>query len=261
MSVRFIVRPPNIKRTPKRLSRLLGARRTAPFNGPTEFDWDQDLFLAYPPRHKVQNTSSGYILARDFFKANKAEQRIQMFQTGVPIVPVLYLGSYYGTEGLAEGPHGWVTRPLRHSQGTGYAFRNSAPFEDGAPREGSETGLYHSPCIRKTSEFRVIYCKGQRIATYLKTNPNNIHYTEPWSFSGGCVFHTITRPVNDILQRVNFYNRLDNSEIIKNLHLCACDVLFDGEKAYLCEVNVCPGISIPKTLQAIKKEVYYGSVS
>lgn len=243
MTIRFIVRPPRIKRTPKRLAALLQARRTAPVNGPTQFDVHQDLFLAYPSVDKVLNADINYNLARIFYTCNKPEQRILLHQSGIPIVPVFYERQYYGKPELEAGRTGYIQRPLRHRAGQGFLFTNTPPLEDGL--------TYTSICIPKTKEFRVIYYKGKRVSTYLKTNPNNLPSNDVWSFANGCVFHTVTRPENDILKHINFYENLDNNKYIKAFSLCAIDILFYDANAFLCEVNLCPGISIRRTLQAI----------
>lgn len=243
MTIRFIVRPPRIKRTPKRLSRLLGARRTAPVNGPSPFDWHRDLFLAYPPPDKVQNANDEYVACHSLYTATKPQQRLLLARCDIPTIPCFYEDTIFSEE--VDWSHGFITRPLRHSSGDGFLFTASRP------RFLPDT--YISPCIKKVKEFRVIYYRGQRVSTYLKTNPNGVPYNEPWNFSNGCVFHTITRPENDILKHINFYDTLDVCTYSKHTSLCAYDILLDEDnKAYVSEINLSPGISIPRTLSAIK---------
>lgn len=238
--VRFIVRPPTIRRTPKRLSRLLGARRTAPSNGPTRFDWSQDLFLAYPRPDRVLNADAAYIAAHNFFVSNKRDQRLLMDEMGIPTVPLV-------SSNLLSYPE-VVIRPLFHRAGQDYQIASGDDVQLDPTKE------YASELIKKTKEFRVIYYKGKHVSTYLKTNPNNISYTEPWTFEKGCIFHTITQPVNDVLANINFYPYLENSEIIKSAHVAAVDVLYRGDdkKAFVCETNLCPGLSISRTLDRIR---------
>lgn len=244
MTIRFIVRPARIKRTPKRLSRLLGARRTAPVNGPSPFDWHRDLFLAYPPPDKVLNSDDKYATCHSLYTANKPQQRALLAAEGVPIVPCVWGDFIFGGENV-DWSHGYITRPLRHSSGDGFLFTAHPP------QRYSDT--YFSPCIKKVKEFRVIYYRGQRVSTYLKTNPNGVPYNEPWNFSNGCVFHTITRPENDILKHINFYDTLDVCTYSRHTSLCAYDILLDeNNKAYVSEINLSPGISIPRTLSAIQ---------
>ena len=90
MTIRFIVRPPKIKRTPKRLSRLLDARRTAPVNGSSPFDWHQDLFLAYPPPNKVQNANDEYVACHSLYTASKPQQRLLLAAKRIPVVPFIW---------------------------------------------------------------------------------------------------------------------------------------------------------------------------
>lgn len=244
MTIRFIVRPPRIKRTPKRLSRLLGARRTAPVNGPSPFDWRKDLFLAYPPPDKVQNADSKYVTCHSLYTANKPQQRALLAAERVPTVPCVW-GDSIILGDMHDCSYGYISRPLRHSSGDGFLFTNSLPQR--------HSDIYISPCIKKVKEFRVIYYRGQRVSTYLKTNPNGVPYNEPWNFSCGCIFHTITRPENDILKHINLYDTLDNCAYSKHLSLCAYDILLDEDnKPYVSEINLSPGISIPRTLSAIK---------
>lgn len=243
--VRFVVRPNNIRRTPKRLARLLSARRTALVSDSTKFDWLQDVFLAYPSEDRVANVDASYIASLKFYTSNKKAQRLLLHQSGVPIVPVYHDGAFVGPEWDDTGMY--VIRPLRHRAGIGFST---------LPKESLLTTLskqseYVSPCIKKTKEFRVVYYKGQRISTYLKKVPANLDYLDPWTFAHGCVFHTVSKEINDKLNHIGFYDRLDSS-VVSDCHLCAVDVLLtEDKKPYVSEVNLCPGISVKRTLSRI----------
>ena len=97
MTIRYVIRPPGIGRTPRRLAEALNAETRISTAINTTFDWGSDLFLAYPHPRRVQfgsadnphagddgNTrssrnggfrSSGYPDVYTFACATKAHQR------------------------------------------------------------------------------------------------------------------------------------------------------------------------------------------
>lgn len=239
MSIRYIVRPNTIRATPKRLKRVLRAERIVNIYSPVSFDWSKDLFLAYPPSHSVLSADPVYDTSRSFFKANKLEQRKQLFEQGLPIVPTLYDGVWLGPW---SGPNLFVFRPFFHRGGQGFVLTDNRHYEG----EG-----YLSEYIDKKREFRVIYYKGERVCTYLKKKVTDTN-TPVWNHRTGFVFQTIRNDLNDkLLNYTDVYTRLQHSSLIKSLHLCAIDILYKPGEAYITEVNLCPGLTIPSTLEKI----------
>lgn len=233
--MRDIVRPNSIGRTPRRLKTALGARRTVKVSDVVTADYQQDLFLAYPEPTRVINRPPDYRFICSFYQSNKVTQRTVLQDLGLPIVPMFNLRGNYER---------FVVRPLRHSQGRDY--RITADVDD-----FNASTHYISALIPKDKEFRVLFYKGQHVCTYLKQNPNNIPASEPWTHANGCTFATINNPQNDKVHRLGLLDQLKETSLAKFASLVAFDVLAAGNTLYVCEANLCPGLTITGTIDKI----------
>lgn len=245
LPINVIVRPNDIRQTPRRLKTALQARRTIPVSDVVQVDYSRDLLIGLPPPAKVINAPPDYDSLFSFYSANKRTQRSRMVSDGLPVVPTVCAAS---AQSLPSGKY--VVRPLNHRQGAGFRITESQ-------RDFNPATEYISAFIPKTKEFRTIYYKGRRVCTYLKKTPEEQFSPEqPWTFSNGCRFITIQNPQeNDRLLSSGLYASLDNHWIVKAAHLVAVDVLWDGRrgerKPYICEFNFAPGLTIASTFNRI----------
>lgn len=244
--LRYIVRPNAIGKTPRRLRQALGARNTVKVSECIGADYNQDLFLAYPDPSKVANAPTDYLLAYSFYSSNKRDQRLCLAYANLPIVPILVPGS--GDSGTIYGPqldiYKFVVRPLRHSQGRDYRITEDM-------RDHDERTHYLSYLIPKNREYRALFYRGQHVCTYLKTNPEGIPPSMPWTHANGSRFFTINNPDNDKVKTTGLLAKLSECQLTKTASLIAYDILASGNDLYVCEANLCPGITITGTIDKI----------
>lgn len=241
LSPRYIVRPRGILQTPKRLKEVLNARYTVSADRPKRFQEGVDFFLAYP---RLDNASPEYRKVRSFCVSDKQDQRDALWAGGLN-VPNTY-GLQEQNESFPPGPY--VVRPLRHRSGQGWRITNVI---DHNPRTE-----YLSVLFPKKYEYRVIYCKGQKVSTLLKRTPDGIDNNVPWNHGNGCFFVTVNNEDNDRLRHTDCYEKLSAHPVVANADLVAADVLLDRRNNYVvCELNFAPGITIQSTLDAIRNIV------
>lgn len=247
MAVRYIVRPNHIRTTPRKLRDTLGALRTIPVSSKTKLDFSKDLFLAYPDASQVNSAPDDYDYLVQFYRANKFTQRIHLHNAGIPIVPTKSGSKWLTPDGIKDDCSGpYVLRPMRHEKGRDFSVVDNLELFN-------SYNQYASQLINKEKEYRILYYKGKHVATYLKTNTNNVGSDKPWNRDNGFVFCTVYKPVNDKLINTELYENLSTTKLIHNAHLLAIDVLYLDKKAFVSEVNFCPGITIRNTLQTIKQ--------
>lgn len=244
--VRYIVRPSGILTTPQRLKDTLEAQRIVLHCHPTKrFSSDTDFFLSYPRPSQVDvGNTPVYLALRSFFVADKFEQRRLIHSAGIKTPRTL--GIDHDTTDIRET---FVIRPKRHRGGEG--FRVGPPVYD--PRTE-----YAAELFPKTREYRVIYCRGQKVATLYKRRPDSVTVDQPWNHTSGCRFCTLSDEGRTRLARyTSFYTDVLNSEIVQHADLVAIDVMLSEDNRYaVCEFNFCPSISIPTTLSKIKEIVH-----
>ncbi len=242
MSIRYVVRPNHILTTPKALKIALGARRTVPVSSSTRVDYDKDLFLAYPSVDRVDNAPDGYSLVRDFYGANKRDQRKLLLDLELPAIPV----GFTPTGDPFDLPE-YICRPLRHSGGESYEILNYHQARD----RQLDTSVYLSPAIRKKKEYRVVFLKGKEVAVYLKQVPEGTGLYAPWNRTNGSYFVTCLASETHSIHPLR--EQLANVSLTKTAHLIAYDIIKDTDNKYwICEANFCPAISIDRTIEKIK---------
>jgi hypothetical protein len=242
---RFLIRPRDFKKTPKRLSELLGTQRTITYTGHNNIipDWSLDFFLSYRfPSSEVLNATEDYTRLHLFYCSSKRDQRTILAEDGIK-VPNSYPSEKY------------IVRPLRHFAGRDY--RVTEDDSDFDPQLE-----YLSPWFPKTSEYRIIYSKGQPIVTLLKRVPEGLSNLEPWNHDNGSSFVSIHQHENNRLRHTTVYQDLSRSKIIQSAHLTAIDVLYCKQQRLqkpryaVCEVNFCPSLTIPDNLERLQSYVH-----
>jgi hypothetical protein len=242
---RFIVKSRANGPTARRLGSLLGANATiSPSEVGTRIDHSLDLLTHYPEISYLDNPTPGYQFIRKFFTRHKQGQRRMLHEMGLPIVPTRFSDGWLGGQPAQDSSV--VVRPLRHRGGRQFHVLPIQEIE-GLTLYGSS---YISQLIEKISEYRVLYFRGKRITTYLKTNPENIPADQPWNHDNGTRFCTIHYRCNDPLSD-DFYQKLDNCTLVKEADMLAFDVLWK-DRPYITEVNFAPGLTIQRTLDKIK---------
>lgn len=241
--IRYIVRPKGIRSTPRRLVTELGARDTRVVNARnTRFDINQDLLLAIPSVCPVNALPWKFDNLHNFYTRDKYGQRCILQSEGVK-TPL----DYEAHEGR------YVIRPTRHMGGLDYTV------QDGP---SCAAGYYASPLFAKTREYRVIYMRGRRVATYLKKTTGDIDMEQPWNHdTAGATFMTINREINDKLRGTSYYQDMagllscQNPIGLNYAGLLAVDVMYrDADEAYaVCEVNFAPGLSIETTFDKMRE--------
>lgn len=243
--VRYIVRPPNILTTPRKLKEVLNAQRTVnPRVSRRSLSFVDDLFLYYPDLpHEV----SEYQVIRQFFIRDKYQQRVELDNYGVK-TPHAYNDS-------EETP--LVVRPRRHSGGNSFELINTSEDDD---RTYNTLTHYASPLFPKVKEYRVIFVKGVPIITLRKLFPH-LDYTStppsdvPWNHTNGSIFNTIQAGhQGSSLRHTNAVADLLNVPVVQHAHIIVADIMLNAANEYaVCELNFCPAITIPDNLERIKE--------
>jgi hypothetical protein len=260
---RYILRPPSIGSTPKRLKRWLKAEGVKKVQLPlfdTMFDWDQDFFMAYPPLENVINPPSDYLEMRALYVSDKLRQRQWLSNQGLPVPCTLTrLGQEFGDR-INSGNSEYVVRPLRHSGGLGY--RLTGHTSDFDPQ--SE---YLSHVFPKRWEYRIILVKGKPLVTLLKKTIRSIAFNQPWNHANGTYFVTCHSYTSNRLRWTNIYEQLDQCSVLKQFHIVGLDVML-GDRHTLglprhpyavCEMNFCPSLTIANNLEALRAHVLHGT--
>jgi len=244
--MRFVIRPPSISTTPRLLAQLLRCRtRRYPSRLTFRANYATDLFLTYPPPEVTDNQPDVYPTVAAFFATNKFHQRIFLRANGVP-TPEGY-GSRYEAAYARSGT--WIVRPLRHSGGRNYQITDD-------PTQFHEGHQYVSRVFPKDAEYRLIFVFGDPLLLLKKLNPNNIPADQPWNHAQGCSFSTLSTPETARIFRVGLAARLAAVPIIKFAHIAAIDILWSNrEGPSVCEINACPGLSIPANLEKVANHV------
>lgn len=164
-------------------------------------------------------------------------------RTYVYVHPVL--GNGESSSGLR-----YVVRPLKHYGGLHYRItHNPCDF-----RPGQE---YISELYEKDHEFRIILVRGEPLITMYKRTPNGLDNSQPWNHSNGSRFETVRDLSSSRLQHTDVFERIRASKLLKVFDLCALDILYKRGGDYkVCELNLCPAITLPENLEKVKAHVY-----
>lgn len=244
----------------------------------------RDFFLAYPGHSLVRTDASVsgelYDIARQFFLATKRDQRGAICHAGFPI-PKTYtaLCEQRSVGGAGEGhvqlelqlldvsgseetiqpssvsdadrARKFVVRPLRHYGGTEYRITTDPTAWD-PERE------YLSELYPKDREYRIVCVRGEPLFTLLKRTPEGLSNTEPWNHTNGSYFVTVQDWSKNRLRHTDIFDRIRSSDLIRSFDLCGIDVLWsrEHEQPYVvCEVNLCPALSIESNLRKVVDHV------
>lgn len=205
---------------------------------PKRFEEHRDFFLAYP---SLLCPSWEYAQVQEFYNSNKYQQRSLLHDEDVPVPKTIGIhGEHF------DGPY--VCRPLRHRGGHHFHVTDEYSL---SPE------IYISALFPKKHEYRVIYCKGHKVATLYKRVPEGIGVDQPWNHTNGSYFVSVNQEDNDRLRHTNCYEKLSACSYIQHADLVAADILLDRERNYVvCELNFAPAITIPQTLESIRAIVH-----
>lgn len=232
--IRYIVRPPTILTTPRKLKEVLNAERTVnPRVSRRSLSFVDDLFLYYPDTlHDVEP----YQIVRKFFIKNKHAQQTHLLTSGVK-TPEAY------------EPHNgsYVVRPYRHSGGRDFRVVFGEDWDSNTH--------YGVPLFPKVKEYRVIFVKGVPIITLRKVFQSSTpDHSLPWNHAQGASFNTIAGGHEaSSLRHSNAVRNLLNVPVVQHAHIVAADIMLNRNNEYaVCELNFCPALTIESNLQTIK---------
>lgn len=247
MAIRYIVRPSGIRTTPNALKVALGAQRTVPVTAPGYvFDESRDFFFAIPrPSQLGPGVSEGrrasYHQLSNFFSSSKYSQRKLMSAGGIAI-PL--------TKGICDSVE-WdegdecVLRPRYHMAGQGFQIVRGDHQYDPATH-------YLSQLFIRTHEYRVIYVLGRRVATLIKHIPNTLTQQQPWTFTNGATFISMSSdPTTHRLHRLGFYSAAEAFHVTQQAHILAYDVMVNADEYAVSEVNFCPSLKVQSRIDAV----------
>jgi hypothetical protein len=255
---RFILRPPSIGSTPKRLRRYFKAQGVIriPPREDMSFDWDKDFFMAYPPIDYVNNAPDHYLEMRGLYVSNKLTQRQWLSQQGFS-VPRTYtrLGQPFGLE-LNSADRSYVVRPTRHTQGQGYRITRD-------PTDFDPQWEYLAEVFPKRWEYRIILVKGKPVITLLKKMIRSVHFNQPWNHANGSYFVNCHSYTTNRLRWTNVYDVINSSQVLQQFHIMALDVMLGDRRSLglathpyaVCEMNFCPSLTIQHNLEAVTAHV------
>jgi hypothetical protein len=241
---RYLLKSRQFRTTPINLKRVLGIRKLVSVGGrfAPDLDWNQDLFFAYPKENayagRLLNLPSTYSQLASFYTSNKGHQRKLLRNHGVKT-----------PESYTTTATQFVVRPLRHYGGVG--FRVTTNKEDYNPQTE-----YIAPLFPKSREYRVIFVFGEPVIMLRKKPGNDVKPDEPWNYSNGSYFQTISSPDEcRLYTQTSFFNDAQQFPVIKDAHIVAADVLTCGADYAVCELNFSPAITIHSNLERIKDHV------
>ncbi len=248
MAIRYIVRPSNIRQTPKALATKLEAEKVVQTSHLAQlFDPSRDVFLGYPPPLRVQGLSEGQAAAYrelySFYCKDKYAQRKAIHEAGIKI-PTTWGISPDGSFATRGGK--FVIRPRHHMAGLGFeVVDNVSAFT-------SPNTHYLSRLFERQHEYRVIYSHGTRVCTLYKKMPEGVSQELAWTHEAGAVFQAInTRPETHRLHDRGAYAALEAFHVVKEAHVCAVDIAVSSDSYAVFEINFCPSLKIESRLDAV----------
>lgn len=245
MPIHYIHRPPSILSTPKRLAdaitNLQSVRCTARRNIPRP---NLNILRTYYPRPSTSaspNTTESTTNPFIFFSGSKADQRENIRLQEIPTVPCAR--THEEAEGLPDYGHGFVVRPLRHSQGRGWRVTHNH-------RDFTSNREYIQCLVQKRREYRAILCRGELLILIRKkvAEPNGL---EPWNHAQGSRFITVD-PERANLRSTSILETITRSPLVRNIDLVGIDIIQDeNNNAFVLEFNSCPSLTIEANIQKV----------
>lgn len=193
------------------------------------FNWNQDVFLAYPDPRLVTNAPESYPAMKEFYNGNKYQQWQK-------------LREFFRTPEFEDPPY--VRRPLRHEGGIGFEIVRDRPPAD------HDSRFYWRSLWERSCEYRVFFVKGKKVLTLLKRVPEGTAQDIAWNH-GVSSFVTVTDHENDRLRHSRFYEKAAEFFAALPFHLAAVDVLYRQQRHRVVEVNFSPGVLIPENLKLL----------
>lgn len=229
------------RRLPKICRRLLRQRVLGNWVRPplvhwkssASFDWNQDLFLAYPQPSTVQNKPAQYDALHQFYISNKRDQWHK-------------LKEYFRCPEIDAPPY--VVRPLRHERGEGFEISETLP-----PESRASTHYWRS-LWERSCEYRVFFVRGEKVLVLLKRVPDGTSQRVPWNV-GISSFVTVHDSENDRLRHSKFYEKAQAFFKDFPFHFLCVDVLYRKQRHRVVEVNFSPNISIQPNLDELAKKL------
>lgn len=248
--MRYIIRPERIITTPRLLARRLGARarRVSRLPSTVIIDRTKDFLIAPVQRHMIKREqyTETYARALHFCSRNKYGQR-EVLKEYFPVPKSYNSGE---TINCSETP--LIIRPFRHMHGEDYNVINEGDYT-------IPSGYYGSEVYPKKNEYRVICVRGVPIITMVKKfSGEQPAVSAPWNHAQGSSFVTVSDPNNDRLRHTTFYQDLQNCPIIKELDYCGIDILValrHNPMYNLCEINLCPALTIEDNIRKVTDHV------
>lgn len=242
MPIHYIHRPPSILSTPKRLADAITnlqsvqcrARKIIPRTA------RNILRLYYPnpgyPTFTVSTTNPFL-----FFSGSKADQRENIRLQEIPTVPCAR--THEEAEGLPDYGHGFVVRPLRHSQGRGWRVTQ----DHGDFTSNRE---YIQSLVYKRREYRAIICRGE-LLILLRKRVAELNGLVPWNHTQGSRFITVD-PERANLRSTPILETISRSQLVRNIDLVGIDIIQDeNNNAFVLEFNSCPSLTIEGNIQKV----------
>lgn len=241
---KYLIKSKQFRRTPVLLKHTLNARKLVSVGGrfQPQLDWHRDFFFAYPNPsaypNVIHNLPRSYEHIVRFYQANKRDQRELMQSVGIR-TPESYVD---------EATH-FIVRPLRHFGGQGYRITTDSSDYD------SNTE-YIAPAFPKKREYRVIFVLGKPLILLRKKPSDNTGMFDAWNYTSGSFFQTISGLDEcRLAQETTFFDDAQKLCVITDAHLVAADVLANGSKYAVTELNFSPSITLPINLYRIKDYV------
>lgn len=241
MPIHYIHRPPSILSTPKRLADAITNLQSVRCIPRRQINRTNRTVLRtfYP---MGSNTSP---LGPDnpflFFSGSKADQRENIRLQEIPTIPCAR--THEEAERLPDYGHGFVVRPLRHSQGRGW--RRTTYRSD-----FTSNCEYIQSLVHKRREYRAVVCKGRMLLLLRKmvAEPNGL---EPWNHAQGSRFITVD-PERANLRSTSILEAITRSPLVRNIDLVGIDIIQDeNNNAFVLEFNSCPSLTIENNIQKV----------
>jgi len=112
---------------------------------------------------------------------------------------------------------------------------------------------YISKLVDRKYEYRAVFVRGKHVCTYRKDVPAGTSSATPWNHAAGARFVT-TNPQTCRLNNTFIYDALRGCPVVKHASICVADILLEYlphasyPTAYVCELNMCPGVQLENTL-------------
>lgn len=241
---KYLVKSRQFRKTPVLLKHTLPARKLVSVGGRFQppLDWRRDFFFAYPNPTTYPNVIANLPRSYDhivrFYQANKRDQREMLQSVGIH-TPESYVD---------EATH-FIVRPLRHFGGQGYRITTDSSDYNPATE-------YIAPAFPKKREYRVIFVFGTPLILLRKKPSESTGMFDAWNHTSGSFFQTISSLDEcRLAQDTSFFSDAQKLCVITDAHLVAADVLANGSKYAVTEINFSPSITLPFNLNRIKEHV------